>query len=69
MWAPVKTPAEVQQKLYAALAKVLKNPAVIKKIEDQGGDVVLDTPAQFDAYIKTEAAKWGKVVKESGAQV
>ncbi|MDR2327129.1 MAG: tripartite tricarboxylate transporter substrate binding protein [Acidovorax sp.] len=69
MWAPVKTPIEVQQKLHAALAKVLKNPAVIKKIEDQGGDVVLDTQAQFDAYIKTEAAKWGKVVKESGAQV
>jgi tripartite-type tricarboxylate transporter receptor subunit TctC len=48
---------------------VLKNPAVIKKIEDQGGDVVIDTQAQFDAYIKSEAAKWGKVVKESGAQV
>ena len=69
LWAPVKTPADVQQKLHAALVKVLKNPAVIKKIEDQGGDVVIDTQAQFDAYIKSEAAKWGKVVKESGAQV
>ena len=69
MWAPVKTPADVQQKIHAALVKVLKNPAVIKKIEDQGGDVVIDTQAQFDAYIKAEAAKWGKVVKESGAQV
>ena len=69
MWAPAKTPADVQQKIYTALVKVLKNPAVIKKIEDQGGDVVIDTQAQFDAYIKSEAAKWGKVVKESGAQV
>jgi len=69
LWAPVKTPSDVQQKLHAALVKVLKNPAVIKKIEDQGGDVVIDTQAQFDAYIKSEAAKWGKVVKESGAQV
>lgn len=69
LWAPVKTPADVQQKIHTALVKVLKNPAVIKKIEDQGGDVVIDTQAQFDAYIKTEAAKWGKVVKESGAQV
>ena len=69
LWAPVKTPADVQQKLHAALVKVLKNPAVVKKIEDQGGDVVIDTQAQFDAYIKSEAAKWGKVVKESGAQV
>ena len=69
LWAPVKTPADVQQKLHAALSKVLKDPAVVKKISDQGGDVVIDTPAQFDAFIKAEAAKWGKVVKESGAEI
>ena len=69
LWAPVKTPADVQQKLHTALSKVLKDPAVVKKISDQGGDVVIDTPAQFDAFIKAEAAKWGKVVKESGAEI
>ncbi|MEG3001692.1 MAG: tripartite tricarboxylate transporter substrate binding protein [Comamonas sp.] len=69
LWVPVKTPADVQQKLHTALSKVLKDPAVVKKISDQGGDVVIDTPAQFDAFIKTEAAKWGKVVKESGAEI
>lgn len=69
LWAPAKTPADVQQKLYTALVKVLKDPAVVKKISDQGGEVVIDTPAQFDAFIKTEAAKWGKVVKESGAEI
>ena len=69
LWAPVKTPADIQTKLHAAIAKVLKDPAVAKKIGEQGGEVVIDTPAQFDAFIKAEAAKWGKVVKESGAQV
>ena len=69
LWAPAKTPADVQAKLHTTLVKVLKDPAVIKKIADQGGEVVIDTPAQFDAFIKSEAAKWGKVVKESGAQV
>ena len=67
--APANTPAPVMDKLHAALTKVLKDPAVIKKIGDQGGEVVIETPAQFDAFIKSEAAKWGKVVKESGAEV
>ena len=69
LWAPANTPAPALDKLYASLAKVLKDPAVVKKIADQGGDVVIDTPAEFEAFIKAEAAKWGKVVKESGAEV
>ena len=69
LWAPAGTPAPVLEKLQASLTKVLKDPAVVKKIADQGGEVVIDTPAQFDAFIKAEAAKWGKVVKDSGAEV
>lgn len=69
LWAPAGTPAPVLSKLHASLAKVLKDPAVIKKIGDQGGEVVIDTPAEFDAFIKAEAVKWGKVVKESGAEI
>ncbi|MDR0225242.1 MAG: tripartite tricarboxylate transporter substrate binding protein [Burkholderiaceae bacterium] len=69
LWTQAKTPAPIQQRLYTAIAKVLKDPAVIKKINDQGGDVVIDTPAEFLTYIKSESAKWSKVVKDSGAQV
>ena len=69
LWTQAKTPAAVQQRLYTAIAKVLKDPAVVKKINDQGGDVVIDTPAEFLTYIKAESAKWSKVVKDSGAQV
>ena len=69
LWAVAGTPAPVLEKLHASLTKVLKDPAVAKKIGDQGGDIVVETPAQFEAFIKSEAAKWGKVVKESGAEV
>lgn len=69
LWAVAGTPAPILDQLHTALAKVLKDPGVSKKIADQGGEVVIETPAQFDAFIKTEAAKWGKVVKESGAEV
>ena len=69
LWSVAGTPQPVLDKLHASLSKVLKDPAVAKKIADQGGEVVIETPAQFDAFIKSEAAKWGKVVKESGAEV
>ncbi|KOC20521.1 LacI family transcriptional regulator [Comamonas testosteroni] len=69
LFVPVKTPADIQQKLHAAIAKVLKDPAVIKKINDQGGEVVIDTQEGFARFIDAEAKKWGKVVKDSGASV
>ena len=67
MFAPAATPKPVLDKLHAALAKVLGQAEVKKKIAEQGGDPVAETPAQFAAFIQAEAAKWGKVVKESGA--
>lgn len=69
LWAVAGTPAPVLTRLHSALAKVLQDPAVVQKINDQGGEVTIDTPAQFEAFIKAEASKWGKVVRESGAEV
>ena len=69
MFAPAATPQPLLDKLNAALVKVLNQPDVKKKIAEQGGDVVAETPAQFAAFIKSETAKWGKVVKDSGATV
>ncbi|MFP5472789.1 MAG: Bug family tripartite tricarboxylate transporter substrate binding protein [Gammaproteobacteria bacterium] len=67
MFAPAGTPKPVLDKLHAALIKVLNQADVKKKIAEQGGDAVAETPAQFAAFIKAESVKWGKVVKESGA--
>ncbi|MCZ2498067.1 tripartite tricarboxylate transporter substrate binding protein [Xylophilus sp. Kf1] len=67
--APAGTPAPVVDRIDAALMKIYKNPELLKKIADQGGEPVVETPAQFTAFIKAETAKWGKVVKESGATV
>ncbi len=69
LFAPAATPAPVLAKISAALAKVLANPEVQKKISAQGGETVNETPAQFATFIRAETTKWGKVVKESGASV
>jgi tripartite-type tricarboxylate transporter receptor subunit TctC len=48
--------------------KVLALPEIKAKFADQGADVASDTPEQFAAYIKSETAKWGKLIKELGVK-
>jgi len=67
--APAKTPSAVVDKLHAALAKVMNNPEVKKKLSEQGVEPYVETPAQFAAFIQAETAKWGAVVKASGASL
>ena len=69
MLAPAGTPAPVLAKLNAAIVKVLAQPDVKKKINEQGAEVYSETPEQFAAFIQAESVKWGKVVKESGASL
>ncbi|KAB2895929.1 MAG: tripartite tricarboxylate transporter substrate binding protein [Burkholderiaceae bacterium] len=69
LFAPAGTPAPVVAQLNKAIVKVLNQPDVKKKIAEQGGEVVAETPEQFAAFIQKESVKWGKVVKESGASV
>lgn len=69
MFAPAGTPAPVLAKLNAAIVKVLAQPDVKKKINEQGAEVYSETPEQFAALIQAESVKWGKVVKESGASL
>lgn len=69
MFAPAGTPAPVLAKLNAAIVKVLAQPDVKNKINEQGAEVYSETPEQFAAFIQAESVKWGKVVKESGASL
>jgi tripartite-type tricarboxylate transporter receptor subunit TctC len=66
--APAKTPRAIVMRLNAEVAKVLKLPDVKEFLFNQGLDPAPGTPEQFGAYIKSEIAKWAKVVKDSGAR-
>ena len=68
-WAPKGTPADVVEKLAASAAQALKNPEVIAKYEAMGAEPVGSTPAQFAAYVESEAKKWSEIVKKSGAKL
>lgn len=65
--APAKTPAPVIAKLNASILKALADPDVKKQLMEQGAEPHPETPEQFAEFIGAETAKWGKIVKQSGA--
>ena len=68
--APAGTPKAIIAKLNGELMKILKQPAVLKRIEQVGWEpAAQNTPEWFAGYIKREVAKWGKVVKDTGAKI
>jgi tripartite-type tricarboxylate transporter receptor subunit TctC len=67
---PRGMPRDIVMKLHSELLRILKNPDVQKLLLNAGQEVAWqDTPEQFGEMLKVEAAKWARMVKESGAQV
>lgn len=63
--APAKTPRPVIDRLNAAFAKVMADPAIRQKLAESGFEPQTSTPEQFTDYMKAEIAKWAKVIRES----
>ncbi|MEG0052423.1 MAG: tripartite tricarboxylate transporter substrate binding protein [Comamonas sp.] len=64
--APAGTPAAIVEKLSKEIRKAVQAPDVREKLNSQGVEVVGSTPAEFDAHIRSETAKWTRVVKLAG---
>lgn len=69
VFVPQKTPADVVEKLNTEIVKALNSPKLSAFIADRGALPMPQTTQQADKFIKTEIAKWGKAVKDSGATV
>jgi tripartite-type tricarboxylate transporter receptor subunit TctC len=67
--APAGTPAAVVGRLNAEVAKVLKDPELIKKLADQAVELSSSTPEQFGALVRSEHDKWGKVIRDAKLDV
>ena len=61
--APAGTPRDIIAKLKTELVRVINLPDVRKQLADQGYEPAGTTPEQFAEYIKTEIAKWSRVIK------
>ena len=64
--APAKTPKALLAKLSAEVARIVDLPDVKERLRTLGGDPAPTTPEGFDAHIRTEVAKFRKIVQDAG---
>ncbi|WP_222622783.1 Bug family tripartite tricarboxylate transporter substrate binding protein [Ramlibacter cellulosilyticus] len=63
VYAPAATPKPVVDRIHAALAKVLKDPALVAKLEAQGVELRESTPDELAAITTRDTEKWAKVIR------
>jgi len=64
--APAGTPPEAVVRLQQSVASAIHNPAVQRKLAEFGVEPVGSTPAQFEALIGSESARWHALIRELG---
>jgi tripartite-type tricarboxylate transporter receptor subunit TctC len=67
--APAATPREITERLHRTLVKALGASDVRERLASQGAEAVGNTPEQFTAQMKTDLAKWAKVVKDANIRL
>jgi tripartite-type tricarboxylate transporter receptor subunit TctC len=65
---PAATPKNLIARINADLVKIMQMADVKERFANLGVEAINSTPAQFDAYIKSEYAKLAKIIKASGAR-
>jgi tripartite-type tricarboxylate transporter receptor subunit TctC len=66
--APAGTPKEIIARLNAEVVRILSQREVTDRFVTLGAELVSSSADDFGAYIKSETAKWGKVIRDSGAK-
>jgi len=66
---PAGTPREAMTRLRVEYSKAVGDPALRQKLIDAGVEPLTSTPEELAAYIRSETAKWAKVVKEANIKV
>jgi tripartite-type tricarboxylate transporter receptor subunit TctC len=66
---PAGLPREIVKKVHDDAVTVIRRPDFRERLDKDGIDPVANTPEQFAAEIKTDLARWGKIVKAAGAKL
>jgi len=67
--APAGTPSDIVAKLNSEITRLLGAPDVRQLLASSGVDPTPTTSKEFGVYLRSEYDKWGKVVRDSGAQI
>jgi tripartite-type tricarboxylate transporter receptor subunit TctC len=66
LWMPAGTPAAIVQRVHAEFANAARAPENEKRIHDTGAEVVMSSPEEFSALIRSEHERLGKLIRERG---
>jgi len=69
MFAPAATPKTIVDKISADMAKVLSSPEIVERLIGMGQEPLVSTPEQFSALLKSDLAKYAKIIKDAGIKV
>jgi len=64
LFAPAAVPDPVVSRMYQAVAKVLKDREIVKRLAAEGAVARGQPPAEFDAFVRAELASWSKLIRE-----
>ncbi|HEX9686094.1 MAG TPA: tripartite tricarboxylate transporter substrate binding protein, partial [Burkholderiales bacterium] len=64
LFAPAAVPEPIITHVYQAVAKVLKNSEIVKRLASEGAVARGEPPAEFDAFVRAELALWTKLIRE-----
>ena len=65
-FAPARTPKEIVEKLNREIAAAVASPAVREKLATLGVEAMPMSPAEFDAYVKGDLARYATFAKAAG---
>ncbi|MCX7154389.1 MAG: tripartite tricarboxylate transporter substrate binding protein [Proteobacteria bacterium] len=66
---PAGMPPEIVKRINEALVKGMQSKEVIERFANLGASVHTNTPEEFSAYIRSEYARWGEVIKKAGVKI
>jgi tripartite-type tricarboxylate transporter receptor subunit TctC len=66
---PAKTPKPIIDRLHKEIVMALRSPEIERRLLAEGSEIGGGSPEEFGAYIRSEIAKWTRVVKEAGIKV
>lgn len=67
--APKGLPADVKSKLHSTIVKALNEPGLKGKLEEQGFEVVANTPEEFAKFNAQELKRWGTVIEKGNIEL
>ena len=63
---PSATPKDIIARLHRELVRALQAPEVVRRLENEGAEIIGNTPEQAAAIVRADLDKWAQVIKRSG---